>query len=206
MKPSSISINATNLAITELSENFSFNSACVIGDNVFVGTNDGIFVFDNDLSIDESRVSSFVTGSLDFGTTNPKRIRSVTVFAKAPGKLLVELYREGSKKPDYSTVLGVADFDDNNTNSISAATIQQTAMASTEDIAIVFSQSSNPDACTCISEDLRTQVTTFKSYIPRDVEASRAWSIGIKSLDGLPFIVSEIYADIIIREESLRAK
>ena len=26
MKPSSISINATNLAITELSENFSFNS------------------------------------------------------------------------------------------------------------------------------------------------------------------------------------
>lgn len=204
MKPSSISINATNLAITELSENFSFNSACVIGDNVFVGTNDGIFVFDNDLSIDESRVSSLVTGSLDFGTTNPKRIRSVTVFAKAPGKLLIELYREGSKKPDYSTVLGITDFDDNNANSISSTAIQQTAMASTEDITIVFSQSSNPDAC--ISEDLRTQITTFKSYIPRNVEASRAWSIGIKSLDGLPFIVSEVYADIVIREESLRAK
>ena len=204
MKPSSISINATNLAITELSETFSFNSACVIGDNVFVGTADGVFVFDNDLSIDESRTSSIVTGSLDFGTTNPKRIRSVTVFAKAPGKLLIELYREGSKKPDYSAVLGVTDFDDNNANSISATTIQQTAMASTEDIVVVFSQSLNPTSC--VSEDLRTQITTFKSYIPRSVDASRAWSIGIKSLDGLPFIVSEVYADIVIREESLRAK
>lgn len=204
MNPSSISINATNLAITELSENFSFNSACVIGDNVFVGTDTGIFVFDNDLSVDESRVSSFVTGSLDFGTTNPKRIRSITVFAKSSGKLLIELYRDGSKKPDYSAVLGITDFDDSNANSISATTIQQTAMASTEDIAIVFSQSLNPKAC--VNEDLRTQITTFKSYIPRTVEASRAWSIGIVSLDGLPFIVSEVYADIVIREESLHAK
>lgn len=204
MKPSSISINATNLAITELSETFSFNSACVIGDNVFVGTDDGMFVFDNDLSIDESRASSIVTGSLDFGTTNPKRIRSVTVFAKAPGKLLVELYREGSKKPDYSAVLGVTDLDDNNANSISATATPQIALVSTEDIVMVFSKTSSPKSC--INEDLRTQVTTFKSYIPRNVEASRAWSIGIKSLDGLPFIVSEVYADIVIREESLRAK
>lgn len=204
MKPSSISINTTNLAITELSESFSFNSACVIEDSVFVGTDSGIFAFNNDLLIDESRSSRFVTGSLDFGTTNPKRIRSVTVFAKSPGELLIELYREGSKNPNYSAVLGVTDFDENNASSILAITAPQISAAYVEDISVIHSQTLSPKSIA--NEDLRTQVTAFKSYIPRSVDASRAWSIGISSLDGLPFIVSEIYADIIIREESLRAK
>lgn len=46
----------------------------------------------------------------------------------------------------------------------------------------------------------------LKIVVPRDIGASVSWSFGVRSIDGSSFIVSKMYADIIIRDEMINAK
>lgn len=99
-------VNQKTLAITSMSELSSFNSACSnqLG-SIFVARNDGLFLIAPGHRRDFSRNSHFITQDVDFGTTSPKRIRSISVLARASGPIEILLYRGTYEDPAYTDVV-----------------------------------------------------------------------------------------------------
>ena len=87
-----ITINSKNLMCGELCENLAFNSAISVGGKTFLATNNGIVEISANESDNGKNSSTLITGKIDFGIPNPKRLRSFAASIFANGRVRMFIY------------------------------------------------------------------------------------------------------------------
>lgn len=86
------SVNRKTLAHTNFSCDMSFNSSAVVGSSKFFSCPNGLCRLERrETVIEDGLGAKFVTSILDFGTSNPKRIRFFSFFGKVRGAIILEI-------------------------------------------------------------------------------------------------------------------